>query len=67
MEAEFSHLMEELGIEKTLLAGLGLEDFGLEGIDALLVDGFVVKAGRMGRPTTKSEKSRDGKQCQPNF
>ena len=63
MEAELGHFVEELGVEEALLAGLGLEDFGLEGVNALLVDGFVVKAGRKGGLTTQSDKSRDRQNC----
>jgi len=58
MKAELGHLVHKLGIEEALLARLGLEDFRLEGVDALLVDGLVVKAGGVGGLRTKSETSR---------
>jgi hypothetical protein len=44
VDAEFGHLVDQLGVEETLFAGLGLEDFGLKSVDALLIDGFVVEA-----------------------
>jgi len=42
-EAYLGHLVDEFGVEETLLTGLGLEDFGLERIDALLVEVLVVE------------------------
>ena len=42
LEAEFRHLVNEFGVEEALLAGLCLGNPGLEGCNAVLVDGFIV-------------------------
>jgi hypothetical protein len=43
-EAELGHLVHQFGVKEALLAGLGLEDFGLKSVDALLVECLVVEA-----------------------
>jgi hypothetical protein len=54
--AELRHLVNQFGIQEALLAGLGLEDFGLECVDAFLVEGFIVKArGACGYHTNRKE------------
>jgi hypothetical protein len=42
LHAEFGHLVDELGVEEALLAGLSGWDTGLKGGDGGLINGFVV-------------------------
>jgi hypothetical protein len=56
--------MDDFGVEEALLAGLGLEDLGLESVDALLVEGFVVEAGGTGWDCGHCHEDED---CQRNL
>ena len=46
LQADLSHLVNEFGVEKALLARLCLADSGFQGGNTLLIRGLVVERGR---------------------
>jgi hypothetical protein len=57
VDAILRHLVNKFRVEKTLFPRLSLKDFGLEGINAVLVDDFVVITGRASGEHADCEKN----------
>ena len=58
--ADLGHLVDQLSIEETLLAGFGLVGAEFEGLDSGKIEGFVIDAGGTHRQSSKTEKKSDG-------